>query len=172
MSHFGRVFGFAMLVAIFLAGAAPEVVAQKKKGAANADTSNSATVTDYKNLQKAKDITGTIIAVNSGTVTFKTDNAHVEANPKYKAPKVGTANYNNSMNQLYRTATEVPVILLQLGLETAEEGERVGGRTRETGKNLVLVQPSDLFRIVFHHARAERNLTVPSHNDMAVAANT
>jgi len=25
---------------------------------------------------------------------------------------------------------------------------------------------------VFHHARAERNLTVPSHNDMAVAANT
>src|SRR6185503_5133972 len=74
--------------------------------------------------------------------------------------------------QLYRTATEVPVILLQLGLETAEEGERVGGRTRETGKNLVLVQPSDLFRIVFHHARAARNLTVPSHNDMAVAANT
>src|SRR5260370_3614772 len=67
-------------------------------------------------------------------------------------------------------AAEVAVILLQLGLEPAEQGERVGGRAGKTGKNLVLVEAANLFRSVLDDGFAERDLTVASHDNLVVAA--
>src|ERR1700687_3523463 len=67
-------------------------------------------------------------------------------------------------------AAEVAVILLQLGLKSAEQGESVGSRAGKTGKNLVLVEAAHLLRPVLEDGSAERALTVSGHDTLVAAA--
>src|ERR1051326_1742661 len=62
------------------------------------------------------------------------------------------------LGQLDAAASEVAVVLLQLGLEAAEEREGVGGRSGEAGNHLVLVEAADLARAVLDDAVTERDL--------------
>ena len=41
-------------------------------------------------------------------------------------------------------AAQISVVLLELGLEPAEQGKCVGGRARESRDNFVVIQPPDL----------------------------
>ena len=68
-------------------------------------------------------------------------------------------------------ATEVAVILLQLGLETAEQSESVGGRTGKSGKNFLLIEPADLLGAVFDDGLAQCDLAVASHDHLSLTAN-
>ena len=45
-------------------------------------------------------------------------------------------------------ASQVAVVLLEFGLEAAEEGEGVGGRAGESGEDFVLVQAADFLGAV------------------------
>ena len=67
-------------------------------------------------------------------------------------------------------AAEVAVILLQLGLEAAEQGESVGGRAGKSGQNLVLIKAANLLCPVLDDGFAERDLAVAGHDDFVVAA--
>jgi len=115
MSQFGRVFAFGAMVAVFLASDTLEVAAQKKKDKdANRDITNDAVPADYKALQKAKDVTGIIVAVSGTTVSFKVDSPRLEANPKFKAPTITNPNakgYNAQANQQYRQVQEYQRIM-------------------------------------------------------------
>src|ERR1017187_11029792 len=67
-------------------------------------------------------------------------------------------------------AADVAVILLQLGFETAEQGESVGGRAGKSGKNLVLIKAANLLRAVFDDGFTERDLSVAGHDYLVIAA--
>ena len=67
-------------------------------------------------------------------------------------------------------AAEVAVILLQLGLEAAEQGESVGGRAGKSGKNFVLIEAANLLCSMLDDGFAERDLTVAGHDNLVVAA--
>src|ERR1039457_2911437 len=67
-------------------------------------------------------------------------------------------------------AADVAVILLQFGLETAEQRESVGSRAGKTGKNLVLIEAANLLRPVLDDGFPERDLSVASHDNLVVAA--
>ncbi len=66
-------------------------------------------------------------------------------------------------------AAEVAVVLLQLGLEAAEQSESVGGRAGEPGQNFVLIEAADFFRAVLDDRFAERDLAVPGHDHFVFA---
>jgi len=65
---------------------------------------------------------------------------------------------------------QVAVILLQFGLEPAEQGESVGGRAGKSGQNLVLIKAPNFFGPVLDDGFAERDLSVAGHNNLVVAA--
>src|SRR5208283_2023865 len=67
-------------------------------------------------------------------------------------------------------AADVAVILLQLGLETAEQSESVGGRAGKSGENLVLIETANLLRPMLDDRFPERDLAVASHDNLVVAA--
>jgi hypothetical protein len=119
MRHFGRVLAFGGVVAVVLALAGPsEVVAQKKKNIPVADNGYGATDADYKAIQNRKELTGTIVASSGTVVTLRSDNPHMEPNPKYRPPKQGAANYNNLANQLFRTSNDLMVQQQRLSTTT------------------------------------------------------
>jgi len=66
-------------------------------------------------------------------------------------------------------AAKVTVILLQLGLETAEQSESVGGGAGKSGKNLVLIEAANLLRSVLDDGFTERDLAVAGHDNFVVA---
>src|ERR1700676_1846622 len=68
-------------------------------------------------------------------------------------------------------ASEVTVILLQLGLETAEQSESVGGRAGKSGKNLVLIKAANLLPPMLNAGFTEGDLSAARHDDFVVAAN-
>src|SRR5260370_9789471 len=68
-------------------------------------------------------------------------------------------------------AAEAAVILLQLGLETAEQSESVGRRAGKSGKNLVLIEAANLPRPVPDDRFTERDLSIARHDDFVIAAN-
>src|SRR5438270_1748695 len=68
-------------------------------------------------------------------------------------------------------SSQVPVILLKLGLKAAEQRKRIGSRSRKSGQDLVLVQTAYLSGRVLDDAFAQRNLSVSSHDNFAVLAN-
>jgi hypothetical protein len=72
--------------------------------------------------------------------------------------------------QLDGGAAEVAGVLLELGLEAAEEREGVGGRAGESGEDLVLVELADFFCGVLHDGGAEGDLAVGGHDDGVAAA--
>ena len=69
------------------------------------------------------------------------------------------------------SASEVAVILLELRLKAAEQGEGVGRGTGESGDNLVVVQAADLFGRMLDDRLAKRDLAVAGENDVAIASN-
>ena len=74
------------------------------------------------------------------------------------------------LRELDRGAHEMALVLLELGLESLEQRERVGGRARESGKHLVVIEPADLARRGLDHDVAERDLAVAAQGHFAVAA--
>src|SRR6185437_12422944 len=69
-----------------------------------------------------------------------------------------------------RRAANIAVVLLQLGLKAAEKRKSVGGGTRESRQDLLLIQPTDLARVVLNHTLTKRDLSVPGHDNAAIAA--
>ncbi len=62
------------------------------------------------------------------------------------------------------------MILLQLGLETAEQSEGIGGRAGKSGKNLVLIEAANFLGAVLDDGFTERDLAVAGHDNLVVAA--
>src|ERR1035437_2889795 len=69
-------------------------------------------------------------------------------------------------------AADVAVILLQFGLETAEQRESVGGRAGKSGKNLVLIEAANLLRPVLNYGFTECDLPISGHDNLVVTADT
>ncbi len=67
-------------------------------------------------------------------------------------------------------AAQIAVILLKFRLETAEEGEGVGGGTGESSENFVLIEAANFLGSVLDYGFAERDLAVASHDNLVVAA--
>jgi len=74
--------------------------------------------------------------------------------------------------QLDGAASQVSVILLQLGFEAAKQSEGVSGGAGESGHDFVLIQTSDLARVMLDNSFTKRNLAVARQYDTAVAADT
>jgi len=106
MPHFVRVAAFSVLVAIALAWATPPVGAQKKKEGKDSADSTPATPADYKTLQKAKELTGTIVSVSGSAVILKVDYPHIEPNPKFKPSSVASK-ANTAVIKQYQQAQEL-----------------------------------------------------------------
>ncbi len=88
MSYAARLLGFGSALALLIALASDEVLAQKKDKKAK-DAGNPALPADYLMLQKAKDVSGTILSVgvDGKSVVLRVDIPKWEPNPNYKAPK-------------------------------------------------------------------------------------
>src|SRR6185437_5427358 len=69
-----------------------------------------------------------------------------------------------------RRAANIAVVLLQLGLKAAEKRKSVGGGTRESRQDFLLIKPPDLAGIVLDHTFTKRDLSVPGHDNAAIAA--
>ena len=107
MRQMGRVLGFGGLLAILVAFAPSDVVAQKKKDGKDKDKDKypAATDADYKAIQKQKTLAGKVVSIDNINVTLRVEYPHYEANPKYKPPRVTNpkaANYNAAANQQYQ----------------------------------------------------------------------
>src|SRR5271166_3078837 len=75
------------------------------------------------------------------------------------------------LGQLDRSTTEVAMILLQLGLETRKQRERVGGGAGKPRQNFVLIKPPNLTGGVLDDAFPKRDLAVSSHHHFPIPAN-
>ena len=62
--------------------------------------------------------------------------------------------------ELDRGALEVAAVLFELGFELREEAQGVGGRSREAGQDLAVVEAADLAGGVLDHGRAQGDLAV------------
>ncbi|MBI1832980.1 MAG: hypothetical protein HYR84_16190 [Planctomycetes bacterium] len=106
MKHLGRVFGFVTVLALLIAFAPADVLANKKKKDAKAkDTAPAASDADYKAIQKQKELVGKLVNIDAKMVTLRVEYSHYEPNPKYKAPTVTNpkaAGYNAAANQQYQ----------------------------------------------------------------------
>ena len=107
MRQMGRVLGFGGVLAILVAFAPSDVVAQKKKDGKDKDKDKypAATDADYKAIQKQKTLAGKVVSIDNINVTLRVEYPHYEANPKYKPPRVTNpkaANYNAAANQQYQ----------------------------------------------------------------------
>src|SRR5690349_6704976 len=60
------------------------------------------------------------------------------------------------------------MILLELAFKPCQQSKGVAGGARETGENLIVVEPAYLFRARFHHGFAERYLTVAGESHTRV----
>src|SRR5207237_6011595 len=72
--------------------------------------------------------------------------------------------------QFDRSPAKVSMKLLQLGLETREQSETVGGRPSKPRNDLVVVEPPDLLCTVFDDGIAQRYLSIAGDSDFAVFA--
>src|SRR5688572_25148018 len=74
------------------------------------------------------------------------------------------------LGQLDGGALEAAAILLDLGLELREQRHGVGGRAREPGQDLAVVEAADLARGVLHDRAPERHLAVAGDGGVAALA--
>src|SRR5260370_36836050 len=74
------------------------------------------------------------------------------------------------LGQFHGGASEVAVILLQLGFEAAEKSKRIGGGACETCENLVVVKGGNFFGRGLDNGLAERNLSVAGEYKAAATA--
>ncbi len=130
MWHISRVFAFGTILAVLAAiSAPPEVIAQKKKPAA--DNGFGATPADYAAILNRKELVGTIVTSSGKVVTIKVDTPHMEANPKFKAPTVtnpGAKGYNPQANQQYKLYQQAQK--LQRDLQQAQNANNPQERAR------------------------------------------
>ena len=61
-------------------------------------------------------------------------------------------------------------MLVEFGLETLEQRERIGGAAGKAGKNLPLMDAPDLARTGLDHDIAKRDLTVAAHGHALATA--
>lgn len=90
MSQVARLIGFGGALALLVALASDDVLAQKKdKKGEPKDAENAALPADYVMLQKSKEVVGTVMSIGGGgkTVVLRVDFPKWEPNPNYKAPK-------------------------------------------------------------------------------------
>src|SRR5258708_23704154 len=74
------------------------------------------------------------------------------------------------LGQFHGGASEVAVILLQLGFEAAEKSKLIGGGACETCENLVVLKAANFFGRVLDKGLAERNLSVAGEYKAAATA--
>src|SRR5258708_34205822 len=74
------------------------------------------------------------------------------------------------LGQFHGGASEVAVILLQLGFEAAEKSKRIGGGACETCENLFVVKGANFFGRGLDNGLAERNLSLPGEYKAAPTA--
>jgi uncharacterized protein YndB with AHSA1/START domain len=72
--------------------------------------------------------------------------------------------------QLNRRASGIAMVVLELALETFEEGESVSGGARKADEDFVVKEAPDLAGAGLHHQLAHGHLTVGAHGDYAVPA--
>ena len=61
-------------------------------------------------------------------------------------------------------------MFLQLAFKAFEQSNGVGGRSRETGDDFIVVQAASFARGVFHHVIAHGHLSVGDERHFAVSA--
>src|SRR3984893_11450488 len=76
------------------------------------------------------------------------------------------------LRELYCSAREEAMVLLQLVLEARKKRKRVRRATGESGDNLVVVEAPGLFRVVLNHAFAESHLPITRQRNFVVLADT
>lgn len=111
MWHLGRLVGFGGLLAALAIFGSTDALAQKKKDK-NKDTTDypAAQDADYKAIQKQKELSGKLVAINTGTVSIRVDYPHQEPNPKYKPPKVTNAKSPaGQLNQIWNTYNDLQI---------------------------------------------------------------
>src|SRR3954471_14027882 len=74
--------------------------------------------------------------------------------------------------QFHRGASKIAVVLVKLRLEAAEQRKSVGSRAGESGENLILIQAANFFLAMLDNGIAERDLSIPGHDDFAITADT
>src|ERR1700733_4348535 len=74
--------------------------------------------------------------------------------------------------QLDGRPPDIPMVLLELGLETAEQREGIGGGTGKSGQDFLLIESADLLGGMLNHPFAKGHLAIASKNDAAIAAHT
>jgi len=108
MLHFARLFGFgAIALGLFGLTGVDEVLAQKKDKKADTTTIPAATEADYLQIQKNKEVAGSIVSVSGAgqSIILRVDTPSMEPNPKYKPPTVTnpkSSGYNAQANQQYQ----------------------------------------------------------------------
>src|SRR5690606_6951993 len=65
---------------------------------------------------------------------------------------------------------EVALVLFQLGFESLEQGEGIGGATGKTSDYLAVVQAAYLSGIAFHNGVAKGYLAITAHGDFILPA--
>src|SRR5437868_6298282 len=97
MSKLARLAAFSGALALFVALASEDVLAQKKKKDAPTDVGNPAVPADYKAL--AKEVTGHVTSVGGSgmTIAFRVETYTYEQNPNYKPPKGTTGTGGNTI---------------------------------------------------------------------------
>jgi hypothetical protein len=73
------------------------------------------------------------------------------------------------LRQLDRGTLQLPLMLIELGLEALEQRECIGSRTGKAGQHAITVKTSHLACGRLHHDVAERNLAVAAEGDRRAA---
>src|SRR5690606_16723766 len=74
------------------------------------------------------------------------------------------------LGELHRRPADVARVVLELAFEALEQGEGVGGGTREARQHGVVVHAPHLARVVLDHRVAHGDLAVGGHHHLVVAA--
>jgi hypothetical protein len=129
MSHFGRVLGFGGLLAMLMALATSDVVAQKKKDAKAKDDAPVATDADYKSIQKQKELYGTLVNIDAMALTLRVEYSHMESNPKYRPPKDNKNPAANQQFQMWKTYNDLQIQMQKAALaRTPKEAQQAQQR--------------------------------------------
>lgn len=62
-------------------------------------------------------------------------------------------------------------MLFEFALEPREQREAVRGGAGESGQHVVMIETTDLPRLMFHDGLTQRHLAIAGQNDLALMAN-
>src|SRR6185369_10636580 len=74
------------------------------------------------------------------------------------------------LRQFDGSALQLSLVLVELGFEALEQGERVGRRARKAGEHAIVVDAANLARGRLDDDVAERDLAVAAKRDLCAAA--